>query len=143
MTDKWGRRLFKTGGIWLVILGLVHSLSLINKMAPANETERQMLDLMANYKFNVMGSMRSMSDFLQGFSISFMLAALGFGLFDLVVSRERSGLLKRVALVNAIWLAVQIAVSVRYFFAAPTTFLTIALVIFVLAWVKLPPETTT
>jgi hypothetical protein len=143
MTDKWGRRLFKTGGIWLVILGLVHSLSLINKMAPANETERQMLDLMANYKFNVMGSMRSMSDFLQGFSISFMLAALGFGLFDLVVSRERSGLLKRVALVNAIWLAVQIAVSVRYFFAAPTTFLTIALLIFVMAWVKLPAETTT
>jgi len=143
MTDKWGRRLFKTGGIWLVILGLVHSVSLFNKMAPADETERQMLDLMANYKFNAMGSMRTMSDFLQGFSISFMLAAFGFGLFDLVVSRERSGLLKRMALVNAIWLAAQMLVSLRYFFAAPTSFLAVAIIIFVLAWVKLPAETTT
>ena len=32
-----------------------------------------------------------------------MVAALGFGVFDLVLSRERAGLLKRAALVNVIW----------------------------------------
>jgi hypothetical protein len=109
-------------------------------MAPANETERQLLDLMANYKFNLMGSMRSMSDLMRGFSISFTLGAFGFGAIDLALSRERGGLLKRVALVNAIWLAALTAVALRYFFAAPLSFLVVALLIFVLAWLKLPSE---
>jgi hypothetical protein len=77
-----------------------------------------------------MGSSRSMNDLLRGFSISLMLAALGFGALDLVLSGERSGLLKRVALVNAIWLAAMTAISVHYFFVAPTAFLVIALLIF-------------
>jgi hypothetical protein len=35
-------------------------------------------------------------------------------------------------------LAVMTAVSGRYFFAAPTSFLAATMLIFVLAWVKLP-----
>src|SRR6266849_5042254 len=104
MTDKWGRRLFKAGAVALLLLGLVHSLSLIHELVPANDTARQLLDLMSSYKFDLMGSLRSMSDMLRGFSVSFMVAALGFGVFDLVLSRERAGLLKRAALVNVIWL---------------------------------------
>jgi hypothetical protein len=73
-----GRRLFTTGAILLLLMGLVHSLSFINAPVPANETERQLLDLMSNYKFNLLGSMRSMNNLMTGFSISFMLAALGF-----------------------------------------------------------------
>ena len=138
MTDKWGRRLFTTGAIWLLLLALVHSLSLFARPVPANDTERQLQDLMANYRLNVMGSMRSMDNFLRGFSISFMLAALVIGVVDLVLSRERAELLKRVALVNALWLAVMMAVSLRYFFVIPTSFLTVALLIFALAWWKLP-----
>ena len=138
MTDKWGRRLFTAGAVLLILLGLVHLLSLLEKQVPANETERQLLDLMSNYKFNVMGSMRSMDNFLRGFSVAFMVAMLGLGALDLVLVRERSGLLKRVALVNAIWLATMTAVGLRYFFAAPTSFMAVALLIFLLAWLKLP-----
>jgi hypothetical protein len=138
MTDKWGRRLFTTGAVWLLLLGLIHSLSLLGKQVAANDTERQLLDLMAHYKFNVMGSMRSMDNFLRGFSISFMLAALVMGALDLALCRERAGLLKRVALVNVIWLAAQIAVAQHYFFIVPTSFLAVALLIFALAWLKLP-----
>ncbi len=138
MTGKWGRRLFTTGAVWLLLLGLVHGLSLLQRMVPANETERQLLDLMTNYRFNVMGSMRSMDDFLRGFSISFMLAPLVMGTVDLALCRERTRLLKRVALVNILWLAAQTAVTLRYFFIAPTLFLIVALLIFALAWLKLP-----
>ena len=138
MTDKWGRRLFTAGAVWLLLMGLVHSLSLLGRPVPANDTERQLLELMAHYKFNVMGSMRSMDNFLRGFSTSFMLAALVMGALDLALSGERAGLLKRVALVNAIWLAAMTAVSLRYFFAVPISFLAIGLVIFALAWLKLP-----
>lgn len=140
MTDKWGRRLFNTGAVVLVLLALVHSTSLLGKRVPANETERQLLNLMSTYKLNLMGSMRSMDHLLRGFSISFTLTAMGMGVLDLLLARERSGLLKRVALFNTLWLAVMTAVSLRYFFAAPTSFLVAALLIFALAWLALPGE---
>jgi hypothetical protein len=142
MSDKWGRGLFKTGAVLVVLLGLVHSISLFQKMAPANDTERQLLDLMTNYKFDLMGSQRSMMDLLRGFSTSFMVSALGFGVLDVLLCRERAGLLKRLALINAIWLAAMTAISLHYFFAAPTTFLVAALLVFALAWLKLPAERT-
>jgi len=140
MSDTWGRRLFKVGGVWLILLGLVHSISLFNKMAPANETEKQLLDLMNDYRFPLMGSLRNMAELLRGFSVAFMLSALVLGALDLSVSGERAGLLKRVALVNVLWLAAMTANSVRYFFVLPTTFLVVALVIFAAAWATLPSE---
>jgi hypothetical protein len=140
MTDKWGRRLFKTGAVLLVLLGLAHSFSLFEKPAAANDTERQLLDLMTNYKFNLMGSLRSTADLMRGFSVLFMVASLGLGVLDLLLSRERAGMLKRVALINAIWLAAMTGVSLRYFFVAPTSFLAAAMLIFALAWLKLPAE---
>jgi len=87
-----------------------------------------------------MGSMRSMDNLFRGFSISFMLAAIVMGVLDLFLRGERAGLLKRVALINLIWLAAMSAVSLRYFFAAPTSFLVVPLLLFGLAWIKLPAE---
>jgi hypothetical protein len=63
--------------------------------------------------------------------------------FDLTLSRERAGLLKRAALINIIWLATMTAVSLHYFFIVPTLFLAATLLIFILAWLKLPAEGTT
>ena len=140
MTDKLGKRLFTAGAIVLILLGLVHSLSLIESQVPANETEKQLFSLMSDYKFDLMGSMRSMDNLFRGFSISFMLAAIVMGVLDLFLRGERAGLLKRVALINLIWLAAMSAVSLRYFFAAPTSFLVVALLLFLLAWIKLPAE---
>jgi hypothetical protein len=140
MNDKWGRRLFKTGACFLILTGLVHSVSLFEKMAPANDTERVLIGLMDSYKFNLMGSHRSMSDLFAGFSVSFMVASLGFGVFDIFLWNERSGLLKRMALANILWLAVMVGVSLRYFFAAPSSFLIVALLIFILAWMQLSAE---
>ena len=125
-----------------MLIGLVHALSLIGKQVPANDTERQLLELMTNYRFDLMGSMRSMGELFRGFSVSFMLAALVMGALDLVLFRERAGLLKRVALLNVIWLAGMTAVGLRYFFVSPTSVLAIALILFGLAWLQLPAEGT-
>ena len=84
-----------------------------------------------------------MDNLLTGFSMSFMLAALAFGAFDLLLSGERAGLLKRAALMNILWLVAMVAVSLRFFFIVPTSFLVATLLIFVLAWWKLPAEGTT
>jgi hypothetical protein len=142
MTDKWGRRLFQAGGVMLVLLGLVHTLSLIREPVPANETERQLFNLMNTYRFHLMGSMRSMSDLLRGFSMAFTVASIGLGTLDLTVARERTGLLKRIALVNVIWLTALVGIALRYFFAAPLSFQVVALVLFVAAWFTLPAEGT-
>ena len=140
MNDRWGRRLFRTGACFLILLGIVHSVSLFEKLAPANDTERVLFGLMDSYKLNLMGSHRSMSDLLTGFSVSFMIAAFGFGVFDIFLWNERAALLKRMALANMLWLAAMLGVSLYYFFAAPTSFLVVALLIFILAWFKLPAE---
>lgn len=140
MTDKWGRGFYKAGGVMLIVFGLVHSLSLINDPVPANETERQLLDLATIYKFNLMGTLRSLADLQRGFSIAFMTSIFGVAALDLVLAREGSSLLKRVALVNTIWLAVMTAISARYFFVAPTAFFAPPLLLFALAWLKLPAD---
>ena len=138
MNDKWGRRFFVAGAIVLLLLGMVHSLSLFEKPVPANDTEKQLLDLMSNYRFNLMGSIRSMNDLLRGFSISFMAGAIAVGVIDLGLRCEAATVLKRLALINVIWLAALTGVSLKYFFAVPTAFLIAALVIFAVAWVKIP-----
>ena len=122
----------------LIVIAAVHSISLFQKPMVRNDSEKQLLELMTTYRFTVMSSVRTMNDFLRGFSISFGLASLGFGVLDFTLRRERAALLKRVALVNVIWLAVMTGVSWHYFFAAPTSFLGATMLIFVLAWVKLP-----
>jgi len=140
--ERRGRRLFTAGTILLIVIGLVHSVSLIKAPVLSNETERQLLDLMSNYKFDLMGSPRSMQNLMTGFSISFMVAALGFAAMDLSLHQERTELLKRVAFVNTLWLAIMTAVSLRYFFAAPTSFLAAALLLLLLAAIALPGSET-
>ena len=126
----------------LIVIAAVHSISLFQKPMVRNDSEKQLMELMTTYRFTVMGSLRTMNDFLRGFSISFALASLGFGVLDFTLRRERAALLKRAALVNVIWLAVMTGVSWHYFFAAPTSFLAATMLIFVLAWVKLPAAET-
>jgi hypothetical protein len=140
MTDKWGRRLYVAAAVMMLIMGLVHSISLFVQPVAHNDTERQLNDLMTSYRFHVPGGVRSMQNFLQGFSIAFMLAALGFGVLDLALAHERPGLLKRVAFVNILWLIAMVANSLFNFFLVPTGFLSVTLFLFFFAWLKLPAD---
>lgn len=137
MSDKWGRRLFRTGAIALLLLGAAHSLSLFETEVPANDTERQLIALTTDYKFDLMGSMRSFDTLFRGFSISFVLATFVIGSLSLVLGGERVQLLKKVAGVNTLWLAAMTAVSLHYFFPAPTAFLAVAFLLFAGAWLRL------
>src|SRR5579863_3308945 len=136
--DRWGRRLFTAGGVWLLVLGAVHSLSFFNPLVPSNDTERQLFALLTGYKFNLMGSLRSMDNLMTGFSLAFMLAALVLGALALALRRQPAALLKRVALLYAVWLVAMVAVSVHYFFAIPLAFLSIALLLFAGSCLTLP-----
>lgn len=124
----------------LVLTGCAHAFSLFETPAPANDTERQLLNLMTTYQFNLAGSMRSIDNLVRGFSISFMLASLVMGALGLTLRGERTGLLMKVAIVYTTWLAAMTAVSLRYFFVAPTSLLAAALLIFAAAWITLAAE---
>jgi hypothetical protein len=138
MSQRWGIRLYKAAAAVLILLGLAHSLGVLNQPVAQNDTERQLFDLMANYKSNLMGSMRSTGELLQGFNISFVILPLALGILNLVLAGEPGIRLKRLALINIIWLAAMTANSVYNWFLAPTLFLAIALVLFIAAWLKLP-----
>jgi hypothetical protein len=138
MSDKLGGRLFQIGGAFLLLLAAVHAVSLFVPLAPANETETQLVNLMTNYKFNLMGSMRSMMDLLRGFSMAFSLQALIVGAITLAFSNERPALLKRMALLVTLWLIALLAISLTHFFPFPSAFLSVAFLLFATAYLKLP-----
>jgi hypothetical protein len=75
-------------------MSAVHSIWLFQKPMIRNESEKQLVELMTNYRFTIMGSVRTMNDFFRGFSIFFGLAILGFAAMDFAVCRERAQLLK-------------------------------------------------
>jgi hypothetical protein len=71
----------KTYSLWLkvaialqFITGVFHLLGFINSPVPKNDSERQLFDLMTNYKFDLgAGFLRSMEDLMNSFSIAFAL----------------------------------------------------------------------
>lgn len=65
---------FKAGSWALLVTGLLHSLSLINKPVPTNDTERQLLDLMMNYRLG--GVDRTMYDLFFFFSLCLTMFSL-------------------------------------------------------------------
>lgn len=65
---------FKAGSWALLITGLLHSLSLINKPVPTNDTERQLLDLMMNHTLT--GVNRTMYDLFFFFSLCLTMFSL-------------------------------------------------------------------
>jgi len=138
MTDKWGRRLFQIGGVFLLLLAAIHAISLFEPLHPANETETQLIHLMTDYKFSLMGSPRSMMELFRGFSMAFSLQCMFAGVIALALSKERSAVLKRLSLIVALWLSTLTVVSLTHFFAAPTSFLVVAFLLFTASWLKLP-----
>jgi hypothetical protein len=130
------RRLFAAGSIVLIATGLVHLLghyALVTSEGQ-DETERQLLGLMRGYRSDMgLGFVRSTMDILAGFSLTFSVLPIGWGLLGLVVLRhaDRSpGLLSRTATVSAGIFGIMTAVAFRYWFPAPLVFLAAAFLCF-------------
>src|SRR6266404_9997507 len=66
MKNNWGKRLFVAGAVMLVLMSAVHAVSLFQKPMIRNESEKQLMDLMTNYRFTVMGSVRTIERFFAG-----------------------------------------------------------------------------
>jgi len=117
---------FRIGAGVLVAMGLAQLAGHFgSKGKPVNGMEEQMRMLMDTYRTNMMGSMRSTQDLYDGFSLAFVVYSLGLGALAFVLPPQ-----KKMSIVYAGMLAVMTALSLTYWFAAPTVFLAVAALLF-------------
>lgn len=94
---------FKTAIVFQFVTAGLHSLSFVAENTPANEQERQLLDLMVNYKFDMgAGYMRSVDQLMTSFSIAFVLLLLFSATLNLFLLKSNlaPGVFKGVILIN-------------------------------------------
>ena len=76
--------------VFQLLTGAVHSLSLFMSPVPGNETERQLFDLMANYRLDMgAGIHRSMGELFKALSSCFSLLCLLGGLINIYLLRRK------------------------------------------------------
>jgi hypothetical protein len=138
------RKLFTAGCVVLILTGLVHLLGHYKLTTAAGDTEheRQLFAMMrADPQDMGFGMLRTMFDFLTGFSLTFSTLPLGMGLAGFVVRRHAAsapGLLRQVAIVYAATWAVMVGIGLRYFFSVPLAFIAAVFLLFAAAAATAP-----
>jgi hypothetical protein len=111
---------------------------------PANDTERQLLELATNYRFPMpAGQTRSFMEFMNGFSLMFSVFLATTGGLGLMVARRGLAdqpLMTAVARMLTAAYAVSTVISITHFFIIPTACLAIVTVAF--AWASKPDSAT-
>ena len=109
---------------------------------PANETERQLLELMATYRFPFPGgTSRSLLELQSGFSLAFALLLATIGGTGLVVQKRAAtdpAIVLAVARVFALSAAILLVISLTHFFIIPTMCIALVAVSFAIASVAAP-----
>jgi hypothetical protein len=123
------QRLFFKAGCWVALVtAAVHLLGhLSGPPPPANETERQLVQLYENYRFALPGGGgRTLSEFMSGFSLIFSVAMAMFGGTNLLVVRRCSDdqpLMRMLTMLALAFCATVLVVSLTHFFIVPTLFI--------------------
>ena len=131
-------------GCWTTIVTAVVHLAghLMPQSPPANDTERQLLQLATTYRFTLPGgAQRSTVDVLDGFTLSFALLLAGIGAAGLVVhkrGREDATLMTGVARALAVTSVALTIISLTNFFIVPTLFIAVMAICFLVASVESP-----
>jgi len=138
------RKLFTAGCVVLIALGLVHLMGhyMLTTSQGETDAERQLLAMMRSNPQDLgLGMLRTMSDIVAGFSLTFSVLPLAMALVGLVVRRHAAaapGLLRQAAIVYAGTYGVMTGVALRYWFPAPLFFLGAACLCFVAAVATAP-----
>lgn len=131
-----GLHFFRAGAVVLLLFGLAHMAGHVSSQdaPPRNERERQLKELLYGHKEDLMGTMRSQGEIMDGFSLAISVFTIGAGLTLLTLARARDErLLASVALVQCGWVGITLGISLRYWFLAPTSFLAVAFVCFLIS----------
>jgi hypothetical protein len=123
-----------------VILALTGATHLVAQLAgeqpPKNDSERTLLDLMRNYRQDMLGASLSMSEILSGFGLFFSWVLFALAALVWMAARGRDpGLARGTALVGAAFAAVAAGISATHWPIPPTVLLGAAAVCFIGAFV--------
>lgn len=112
----------KTAAVLMILTGTVHSLSLIVQTAPANETERQLLDLITNYKMDAgAGFHPSFSNLFTALSSCMSLLCFlgGATIFQLLRKATPAETMKGLLTINVVVFGICFAMMAYFTFLPP------------------------
>jgi hypothetical protein len=132
------QRLFFKAGCWAALAtAAVHLLGhLAGPQPPANDTERQLLQLYETYRFALPGGSRTLAEFMSGFSLTFSLALAMFGGMNLTVVRrcaDDQPLMRLLTVLALAFCVTLLVISLAHFFIVPTLFIALVTLCFAAA----------
>lgn len=131
---------YRIGCFVLIVTGLLHLSSHFQEYVPQNDTEKQLVGLMEDYKFDFAGATVTMAAIQEGFGLWFSLSLIWLGVMSLFLVKQLSEnkvILRKIAGMNASALLIGSGISLIYFFFIPTTCLVLGLIFFSLATIRL------
>lgn len=123
-----------------MVLAAFHLIGHFQQPVPLNDTERQLFQLMNTYQRDLMGSMRTTTELLNGFSLTFSILPAGIAMLNLMLAgrfRGDADMLRSAARINAAIWGGMLVNSLVYWFAAPTVFVAAATLLFALAALRI------
>lgn len=132
------RFFFKFGAWALLATGVFHLMSFLNQPEPANDTERQLFELLQNYRFDLGGgTMRSMEELLHFFSLTMSFLCFFGGILNLILAKyfDNEALAKKVVIFNAAFWAIYLVPLYLLTFLPPQVCFTLAWLGFAAAFV--------
>lgn len=120
----------------MLVTSLIHSLSFFNEPQPQNDSERQLFDLLRNYRFDLAGTMRSMEELMNFFSLTMTFLCLFAGIINLLIVNyfDNEALARRVVAFNAVFWTVFLVPLYLLTFLPPQVCFAIAWAAFAGAW---------
>ncbi len=143
--SRFGASCFRAGAVLLLILAIGHGFGHYQGRTQTitDEAERRVHTVMYGEKFDLGGTPRSLGELMDGFSLFVSLGLSAIACLCLTIatrSRRDPALLRSASVVNLIWLAPTLGVSLAYWFIAPTSLLALALACNGAAWWLIPND---
>ncbi len=129
--------------VFQLLTGAVHSLSLFISPVPGNETERQLFELMANYKFDLgAGIHRSMGNLFKALSSCFSLLCLLGGLINIYLLRRKveAGVVKGLVGIQLVVFGICFGVNAALTFLPPIVLTGLVFVFLAVTYFATPSE---
>jgi hypothetical protein len=129
--------------VFLFLAGAIHSIGLFISPAPANDTERQMLELVMNYKMDMgAGFHRSLWNLFTALSACFTFVSLlgGLVLAFLLKKKAPLGILRGVAGIHLIVFGVCFVVMLLLTFLPPIVLTGLVTLFLTIGWLLTPKE---
>ena len=129
--------------VFLFLTALIHTTALFLQPAPQNETERQLFNLLANYRQDFgAGFQRSMKDLFTALSACFSLVSLlgALTLTYLLRKQAPAPLLKGVVAIHALVFGICFAIMAAFTFLPPIILTALIFVSLLVAYLLIPKQ---